>query len=70
MFLCQICLFEMCVGALLAMIAAALGFAGPIVIKRILIFINSKSATITDQNDAYYLVTTWIALYFLRIFLK
>ncbi len=66
----KIALVEVCIGAALAMTAAAMGFAGPIVIKRILIFINNKKATVADQNQAYYFAITWITLYFLRIFVK
>ncbi len=58
------------VGAFLAVLAAVLGFAGPIVIKNILAFISKKNATLSDQTEAYNYVAIWVMLYFLRIFVS
>jgi ATP-binding cassette subfamily C (CFTR/MRP) protein 1 len=65
MSLCQVF-----IGVLLSITAAGMGFAGPIVIKSILIFLSDKKATKADQDYAYTLVAIWITLYFLRIFVK
>jgi ABC-type multidrug transport system fused ATPase/permease subunit len=62
--------WEIAMGAMLALMAAAMSFAGPLVIKSILQFIKDKNATVEDQTRAYQYVVIWSVLFFLRIFVK
>jgi ABC-type multidrug transport system fused ATPase/permease subunit len=61
---------ELLLGALLSIFAAVMSFAGPLVIKYILVFIKDQNATMEDQTQAFQYVTFWAVLYFLRIFVK
>lgn len=63
-------ILELVVGALLSMMAATMSFAGPLVIRAILKFIQDKNATLEDQTLAYQYVVIWSVLFFLRIFVK
>lgn len=62
--------WQIVLGAVLSLMAAGMSFAGPIVIRSILQFIQDKKATVQDQTRAYQYVVVFAVLYFLRIFVK
>ena len=58
------------IACILAMIDAGLGFGGPIIIKYILIYVNTPNQTDRQQRVAYALAGIWIGLYFIKIFVS
>jgi hypothetical protein len=51
------------------MVTAGLAYAGPLIIKQIMIFVTNKKAIISDQNAAYNSAAIWVLLYFAKIFI-
>ena len=61
---------NMIIASLLAIIDAGLGFAGPIILKYILIYVNTPNQSDRQRRVAFALAGIWIGLYFIRIFVK
>lgn len=60
----------MITASILAMIDAGLGFAGPIIMKYILNYVNGTNESDKDRRVAFALAGIWIGLYFIRIFVS
>lgn len=61
---------NMIIASILAIIDSGLGFAGPIIIKYILIYVNTPVQTDRQRRVAFALAGIWIGLYFIKIFVK
>ena len=57
-------------GILLAIASAVITFSGPIVIKKILSFLNNKKISTWEQTQMFHLNSIWISMLFARIFLN
>ena len=60
----------MITACVLAIIDAGLGFAGPIILKYILMYLNSPQDKLEEKNVAWALSALWIGLYFMKIFVS
>lgn len=60
----------MITASILAMIDAGLGFAGPIIMKYILNYVNGQHESDRERRVAFALAGIWIGLYFIRIFVS
>lgn len=60
----------MVIACFLAFLDAGLGFAGPILIKYILLYLNSKEENEANRSQAYALAGLWLVFYFIKIFVK
>jgi ABC-type multidrug transport system fused ATPase/permease subunit len=58
------------IACVLALIDSCLGFAGPIIMKYILQYVNTPNQTDRQQRVAYALAGIWIGLYFIKIFVS
>jgi ABC-type multidrug transport system fused ATPase/permease subunit len=58
------------IGSVLAAINALLTFAGPLVIKKTIAFLNNKHSTYADQQRIHSFVWLWVFVFFIKVFLN
>jgi len=66
----KLLLWDFVLAGFLSIIVVGLSFFGPLVIERIMTFLNNPDATFEDQRNAYLSSAVWIGMFLLRVFLN